>query len=221
MTKNKRFIMEESEGQDTIYDNEGLDDYYHLGNDTRDVKALCNLLNEQEETIQDLKCRINSIYAILREEKCSDDGMTEIPYCKNCKHLSTDGMFGLICDVCGNNKKYDCPKYEKTEKVTFEEEIRKIADILNIINGVTNKDNNNKITEKRFTHEKWYDERKIKENGELFAIVDVYNQADKICNRLNELFDENEQLKERIKVLEDANAGLVGTIAHFDIEEVL
>ena len=39
--------------------------------------------------------------------------MTEIQYCKNCKHLSTDGMFGLICDVCGDNKNYDCPKYEK------------------------------------------------------------------------------------------------------------
>lgn len=30
------------------------------------------LLNKQEEIIQDLKCRINSIYAILREEKCGD-----------------------------------------------------------------------------------------------------------------------------------------------------
>ena len=55
------------------------------------------------------------------------------------------------------------------------------------------------MTEKRFTHEKWYNERKIKENGELFAIVDVYNQADKICNRLNELFNENEQLKQSLK----------------------
>lgn len=39
--------------------------------------------------------------------------MTEVQYCKNCKHLSTDGMFGLICDVCGDNRNYDCPKYEK------------------------------------------------------------------------------------------------------------
>lgn len=56
------------------------------------------------------------------------------------------------------------------------------------------------MTEKRFTHEKWYDERKIKENGELFAIVDVYNQADTICNRLNELFDENEKLKKERRI---------------------
>ena len=39
--------------------------------------------------------------------------MTEIRYCKNCKHLGLDGMFGLICDARGNNKNYDCPKYEE------------------------------------------------------------------------------------------------------------
>ena len=39
--------------------------------------------------------------------------MTGIHYCKNCKHLGLDGMFGLICDVNGNNKNYDCPKYEE------------------------------------------------------------------------------------------------------------
>ena len=55
MTENKRFTMEESEGQDTIYDNEGIDDYYHLGNDTRDVKALCDLLNEQDTKIKKLE----------------------------------------------------------------------------------------------------------------------------------------------------------------------
>lgn len=33
---------------------------------------IVNLLNEQEEEIKDLKCRLNSIYAILREEKCGD-----------------------------------------------------------------------------------------------------------------------------------------------------
>ena len=59
------------------------------------------------------------------------------------------------------------------------------------------------MTEKRFTHEKWHNERKILENGESFAIVDVYNQADKICNRLNELFDENKQLKKENKELRD------------------
>ena len=33
---------------------------------------IVDLLNEQEEEIKDLKCRLNSIYAILREGKCGD-----------------------------------------------------------------------------------------------------------------------------------------------------
>ena len=51
----ERFEIGESENQDTIFDNEGPDDYYHLGNDTRDVKALCKLLNELSEENQQLK----------------------------------------------------------------------------------------------------------------------------------------------------------------------
>ena len=51
----KRFYVSESENQLTIYDNEGLDDYYHLGNDERDVKGICKLLNEQQATISALK----------------------------------------------------------------------------------------------------------------------------------------------------------------------
>ena len=47
----KRWTLEESENQDTIYDNEGLDDYSHLGNDTRDVKAICDVLNEYDKTV--------------------------------------------------------------------------------------------------------------------------------------------------------------------------
>lgn len=45
----ERFTVEESENQLTIYDYNGLDDYYHLGNDTRDVKSLCRLINELHE----------------------------------------------------------------------------------------------------------------------------------------------------------------------------
>ena len=51
----KRFYVSESENQLTIYDNEGLDDYYHLGNDERDVKGICKLLNEQCEQIEELQ----------------------------------------------------------------------------------------------------------------------------------------------------------------------
>lgn len=37
----------------------------------------------------------------------------------------------------------------------------------------------------------------------------------------SELMKENEQLKQRIKVLEDTIDGLTGTIAHFDLDEVI
>lgn len=54
----KRFYVSESENQLTIYDNEGLDDYYHLGNDERDVKGICKLLNEQQATINELRKKL-------------------------------------------------------------------------------------------------------------------------------------------------------------------
>jgi predicted RNase H-like nuclease (RuvC/YqgF family) len=54
----KRFYVSESENQLIIYDNEGLDDYYHLGNDERDVKGICKLLNEQQSHISQLKQEI-------------------------------------------------------------------------------------------------------------------------------------------------------------------
>lgn len=57
------------------------------------------------------------------------------------------------------------------------------------------------MTGKRFSHKKWYNERQLFDNGEPFAIVDVYIQADEICNKLNELNDENEQLKKENELL--------------------
>lgn len=55
----KRFYVSESENQLTIYDNDGLDDYYHLGNDERDVKGICKLLNNlhQENQILETDCK--------------------------------------------------------------------------------------------------------------------------------------------------------------------
>lgn len=37
------------------------------------AKELVSILNKRNKEIKDLKCRINSIYVILREEKCGDD----------------------------------------------------------------------------------------------------------------------------------------------------
>ena len=42
-----------------------------------------------------------------------------------------------------------------------------------------------------------------------------------VREELIRLYEENEQLKQRIKVLEDSVDGLAGTIAHFDLDEVM
>lgn len=42
------------------------------------------------------------------------------------------------------------------------------------------------MVEKRYIVKKWYDENAIYDNDELFAIVDVRNQANTIADRLNE-----------------------------------
>lgn len=52
---------------------------------------------------------------------------------------------------------------------------------------------------KQFTHKKWYNERQLFDGEEPFAIVDVYNQADKICDKLNEVAEENKELKQSNK----------------------
>lgn len=37
------------------------------------AKDLIEILNKQNEYIKDLECKINSIYAILREENCYEE----------------------------------------------------------------------------------------------------------------------------------------------------
>lgn len=52
----KRFTIEESENQLIIFDNGVSDEtYFHLGNDERDVKYVCDLLNELAEENEQLK----------------------------------------------------------------------------------------------------------------------------------------------------------------------
>ena len=52
---------------------------------------------------------------------------------------------------------------------------------------------------KQFTHKKWYNERQLFDGEEAFAIVDTYIQSEIICDRLNELYDENKQIKHTIQ----------------------
>lgn len=44
--------------------------------------------------------------------------MTNKQLCGDCKHLEHDGFAGIWCGVGGNNRNYDCPKYEKKERIT-------------------------------------------------------------------------------------------------------
>ena len=55
------------------------------------------------------------------------------------------------------------------------------------------------MTEKRFTHRKWCRDRKIFDGDEPFAIVDVYIQAEAICDKLNELHEKKEILEVQLK----------------------
>ena len=62
------------------------------------------------------------------------------------------------------------------------------------------------MTEKRFTHKRWYNERQLFDGEEPFAIVDVYNQADKICGKLNKLHEDVEKQREfKFSAIRQAN----------------
>ena len=53
------------------------------------------------------------------------------------------------------------------------------------------------MIEKRFTHKKWLDDRQLFDGDEPFAIVDVYIQAEAICNKLNELAEEKDYFERK------------------------
>ena len=81
----KRFEVGTSENQDTIFDNEGPDDYYHLGNDTEDVNDLCKLLNELHEENQQLKILTKPVqdtiieeFTITKEDLSNNQRITEL-----------------------------------------------------------------------------------------------------------------------------------------------
>ena len=75
----KRFELGKSENQDTIFDNEGPDDYYHLGNDTEDVKALCKLLNElhEENQLNKLQEENQQLKKIIKENSKAINQLSE------------------------------------------------------------------------------------------------------------------------------------------------
>ena len=81
------------------------------------------------------------------------------------------------------------------------------------------------MTEKRFVYYEHKGADYILDNpNESLDFIEMLGdclEAEEIVDLLNCLNDENEQLKQRIKVLEDSVDGLAGTIAHFDLDEVM
>lgn len=78
------------------------------------------------------------------------------------------------------------------------------------------------MTEKRFTHKKWYNDRELFDGDESFAIVDVYIQAEAICDKLNELHEESQRLKQYTKqVLQNHLDGWKGVYNPIDENEVI
>ena len=76
--REKRFNVEEStENRLIIYDNQGIDDYYHLGNDERDVKALCEMLNEFHDDNLQLKSLLKEAEEEIEALKESNKGFLE------------------------------------------------------------------------------------------------------------------------------------------------
>ena len=60
-----------------------------------------------------------------------------------------------------------------------------------------------------------------KSNDDKPVFIFSVHGSEDLCDIFNEFADENEQLKQRIKVLEDTVDGLAGTIAHSDLGEVM
>ncbi len=54
------------------------------------------------------------------------------------------------------------------------------------------------MTEKRYFKEDFYNEYAIKKEDTIIAIVDSGSNARRICDELNALHEENEQLKESV-----------------------
>lgn len=65
MTENERYVQFEFPFDDfAVKDNKTNEELWN--------PIVVDRLNEQDAEIKDLKCRLNSIYATLREEKCCD-----------------------------------------------------------------------------------------------------------------------------------------------------
>lgn len=73
----ERFSVEDNINNFIIYDNDGIDDYYHLGNDERDVKAICKLLNKFYDDNLQLKVLLHEAEEEINNLKKSNQLLME------------------------------------------------------------------------------------------------------------------------------------------------
>ena len=98
-------------------------------------------------------------------------------------------------------EKYPCSSYGTHMEI--------ICDLLNALHE-ENKEYEQLINEMTDVKNKYKEENE-----------QLKSREHELALEINALVDENEQLKQRIKVLEDTIDGLTGTIAHFDLDEMM
>ena len=76
------------------------------------------------------------------------------------------------------------------------------------------------MTEKRFwlVPLDYYGEQRFVRDNNQIGEKSLSNEEVVEC--LNNLHEENQQLRKENKALKDANEGLIGTIAHFELEDL-
>lgn len=83
--------------------------------DAEKIKDLLIKQGEEINTLMEENKRLKKEVNTLDIKTTGKVSITvhEKPYCYNCKHLEHDGGCGIWCGVRGNNKDYNCPKYER------------------------------------------------------------------------------------------------------------
>ena len=122
--------------------------------------------------------------------------MTKKQFCRDCKHLERDGMFGIFCGVGGNNTKYDCQKYEKrsdrmTENKQFIEPNKECRVIKNTKTGeiATYYDTEDGLIFLKWLNNLSNENEKLKQSkkGQELEIVRLHHLADAMSGVLREL----------------------------------
>lgn len=93
-----KYTVEDNVDNLIIVDNEGLDDYYHLGNDGDDVIEICNILNMQHNELKKQSTKIykqNKELQILKETLSLILEIENIEKYDSVKELLRNEIYGL------------------------------------------------------------------------------------------------------------------------------